>query len=273
MSRLQQKNILNQKRLFTRILSYSLIGHLALSMLLLFNNSQQSYKLCLTATAIDTNIPIVFVSQSKPRSSCASGGAGTSIQTVPASTVPAFKRGTTLVQEKLAASKKGKQSAKQTKKTKAKDTKKSVIQKKQASKSVENKKTEEPKKELEKPVAAPIQNLLPPVAGAVADANAKNVPMPDENVLYVTQQEFDELQKEENLRNEVSHCWQCPPGLSDDLSCVVKISIDHEGAVADVSIDSSSGVLIFDTSARMALSTFTPPAWAYGKSLLITFKQ
>jgi outer membrane biosynthesis protein TonB len=273
-SRLQPKNILNQRRLFTRILGYSAALHLIVLGVLLFNNPQQSFRLSLTATAIDTNIPIVFVSQPKPRGGGVRGsGSAATTTTAQAASVSAAmpKRGTTLVQEKLAA-KKTKKTSKLAKKSKSEGKKKPEIKKKQTSKAVEQKKVEQPKKEVEKPIA-PIQEAPLALTASTQDATVQDGTIQDQNVLYVTHEEFDALQKEEYLRNEVSSSWQCPPGLSQDLSCVVKVSVDHEGAVADIAIDSSSGVLIFDTSAKMALAGFTPPPWSYGNSLLITFKQ
>lgn len=262
MSRLQPKNILNQRRLFSRILGYSAALHLVVLGVLLFNNPQQSFRFSLTATAIDTNIPIVFVSHPKPRGGGARGSGSAATTTAQTTSVSAAmpKRGTTLVQEKPAA----KKNSKQTKKAKLEGKKKPEIKKKQTAKAVEQKKVEQSKKEVEKLVAASI---------GVHDATALEGAAQDPNVLYVTHEEFDALQKEEYLRNEVASSWQCPPGLNPDLSCVVKVSVDHEGNVADVAIDSSSGVLIFDTSAKMALGAFTPPPWSYGNSLLITFKQ
>jgi outer membrane biosynthesis protein TonB len=273
-SRLQPKNILNQRRLFSRILGYSAALHLIVLGVLLFNNPQQSFRFSLTATAIDANIPIVFVSHPKPRGGGVRGsGNAATTATAQTASVPAVmpKRGTTLVQEKPAA-KKNKKNSKHTKKAKLEGKKKPEIKKKQISKTPEQKKVELPKKEVEKPIA-PIPEAPVALASSTQDATAQGGTLQDQNVLYVTHEEFDALQKEEYLRNEVSSCWQCPPGLNPDLSCVVKVSVDHEGNVADVAIDSSSGVLIFDTSAKMALGAFTPPPWSYGNSLLITFKQ
>lgn len=274
MSRLQPKNILNQRRLFTRIIGYSAAMHLLVISVLLFNNPQQSFRFSLTETAIDTNIPIVFVSHPKPRGGGLRGsGSAATTTTAQTASVPAAlpKRGTTLVQEKV-ATKKNKKSAKQTKKAKLEGKKKPEIKKKQTSKAVEQKKVEQPKKEVEKPVV-PIQEAPAALALGAQETTAQAGEIQDQNVLYITHEEFDALQKEEYLRNEVASSWQCPPGLSQDLACVVKVSVDHEGKVVDVVIDSSSGVLIFDTSAKMALGAFVPPSWSFGNSLLITFKQ
>jgi outer membrane biosynthesis protein TonB len=74
------------------------------------------------------------------------------------------------------------------------------------------------------------------------------------------------------LQNELSKHWAPPPGVADECTCRLTVCIDRAGAVSDVVVEESSGVLIFDIMARTALLAVEWPVWTRGASITITFK-
>jgi len=74
------------------------------------------------------------------------------------------------------------------------------------------------------------------------------------------------------LQNELSKYWAPPPGMADDCKCQLTACIDRTGMVSDVVVQESSGVLIFDITARTALFAVAWPVWSWGSSITITFK-
>jgi hypothetical protein len=74
------------------------------------------------------------------------------------------------------------------------------------------------------------------------------------------------------LQNELSKYWAPPPGMADDCKCQLTACIDRTGVVSDVMVQESSGVLIFDITARSALLAVAWPVWSWGSSITITFK-
>ena len=91
-------------------------------------------------------------------------------------------------------------------------------------------------------------------------------------MLYVGQQEMEALQVQEYIQQEMAQHWSPPAGMRKDLSCIIKVCIAFDGTIASMSFEQSSGVLLFDGAARRAVAQLTPPQWAYGKELSITFK-
>ena len=104
-------------------------------------------------------------------------------------------------------------------------------------------------------------------------SEVENTPnSPDENVLYVGQQEMDALHLQQHIQEQMSQLWQPPPGMKREVCCLIKIVVDEKGIVDAVAIAQSSGVLMFDTAACDAAMRFNPPRFAYGKEIIITFK-
>ena len=95
-----------------------------------------------------------------------------------------------------------------------------------------------------------------------------------ENPIYVGQVEMAALQMQEEMQMHVSQLWKPPAGLPNDLHCVVKIVIDWNGNPHEAIVEKTSGVLVYDISARTAVAQLQElPRWARGKEFSITFKQ
>ncbi len=77
----------------------------------------------------------------------------------------------------------------------------------------------------------------------------------------------------ECIEQEIVSRWRPPCGLSKDLVCHIKCSIDNDGSVCSCITEKSSGVLIYDMAARMASLSMKLPRWAWGKDFTIVYKQ
>ena len=91
--------------------------------------------------------------------------------------------------------------------------------------------------------------------------------------LILGREDLVALQIYTNIQNEISQYWKPPIGLSRDLECDIKASIDGNGKISKISVEKCSGVLIYDTSARMAFMQAQMPKEVYGKEIILTFKQ
>lgn len=91
--------------------------------------------------------------------------------------------------------------------------------------------------------------------------------------IYIGQDQADLLELQDLIQQEAAIQWRPPVGFSKDLVCVLKILVDWQGAIASVVMEQSSGVLAYDSSARMAVAHMHMPRGAYTKELCITFKQ
>ena len=91
--------------------------------------------------------------------------------------------------------------------------------------------------------------------------------------IYVGQMEMDALWMQNEMHREVTKKWQPPVGLSKELVCILNVLVDWSGNVAKTSIEQSSGALLYDISARTAMTQMAFPSWARGKEFTITFKQ
>ena len=91
--------------------------------------------------------------------------------------------------------------------------------------------------------------------------------------IYIGRDQADLLELQELIQQEAALQWRPPVGFAKELVCILKVLIDWQGAVASVVVEQSSGVLAYDSSARMAVAHMQIPRGAYTKELCITFKQ
>ena len=94
-----------------------------------------------------------------------------------------------------------------------------------------------------------------------------------QDVLYVGQQEYEMLRMQSYLQHEILAHWRPPIGVPAQACCEISFVVDWAGIVNNVAVVSSSGVLMYDVSARSALLAMDFPGWAKGKSFKISFKQ
>lgn len=91
--------------------------------------------------------------------------------------------------------------------------------------------------------------------------------------IYIGRNDRDLLLAQQELYSQLLLHWQPPAGIAENIFCCVKATITKEGAVADVSMDTSSNILVFDVAARSAIFQTEFPQSVWGKEVLITFNQ
>jgi len=143
------------------------------------------------------------------------------------------------------------------------------------------------KKEATKPVAQPIQEKSIKEISQSETAhnqvqekiNEKKVSSPlamqvPENAhISHNHREVEALRRGAQLQKELVHKWQPPIGVASDCTCDVSFFVTKQGKIENLKMIKSSGVVIFDISARQALFSMKMPQWTYGKPLIISFKQ
>lgn len=167
------------------------------------------------------------------------------------------------------------------KKTTIASTKKAPVQKK-----IEPIKKEPAKQvaQVKKVVSQPSQNVVKKTnvspksdqskIAAISSCTKQPVAVTKEvEPIYVGRLEMEALRLQKEMQNEVSKSWKPPVGLSKELECVLKVLVNWNGSVQDTEVEKSSGVLMYDISARTAVAKMQLPRWAYGKEFHITFKQ
>ena len=91
--------------------------------------------------------------------------------------------------------------------------------------------------------------------------------------IYLGRHDLETLHFQDSIQSEVEEHWRPPVGLSKDLSCCVKVRVGWNGSIGHVKVEKSSGVLVYDISARMAVYKLKMPQMAKGKEINITFNQ
>lgn len=118
---------------------------------------------------------------------------------------------------------------------------------------IESTKTEPPKKDISKPT---VQKTEP--------TNAH---------ISHNYREVEALRCSAQLQKELVRQWKPPIGVSPDCMCEISFSVNAAGTIENLKITKSSGIIMYDISARQALSAMKMPQWTYGKPLVISFKQ
>jgi len=80
-----------------------------------------------------------------------------------------------------------------------------------------------------------------------------------------------QIKKHLLLQQELVRVWHPPVGIHDGCQCQLRVAVGSDGAVRNVRVVDSSGVLMFDIAARSALCSAQMPKWTWGTSIDITF--
>jgi hypothetical protein len=146
------------------------------------------------------------------------------------------------------------------------------LAKHEAKKINQTQKKNEEKKEIkhkEKPLDCPIAPLI----ANKKEENSAPLEKQQEEVIYIGREEKALIALHELVQQEITACWRPPVGLSDELSCVIKIKISAQGIIDALDIERSSQVLSYDIAARNALYHISFPKGLWGQEVVITFKQ
>ncbi|MBI2344932.1 TonB C-terminal domain-containing protein [Candidatus Dependentiae bacterium] len=90
-----------------------------------------------------------------------------------------------------------------------------------------------------------------------------------DNVIFVGYEQFDECVIGSKIQHAIIQSWNPPVGLHQGISCEMKIKVSLDGNSDVIDIVKSSGILVFDMSARTALQEIEFPQEVYGKTIMI----
>jgi len=125
----------------------------------------------------------------------------------------------------------------------------------------------------EKSADKKIESKVEPAKEVSKSAAAEQATKIEEQALYLGQADLDALQIQDAISHEILNHWKPPTGLANNVSCQIKVQLGWEGKISSVAVQESSGIVIFDISARTAAGKMQLPKWAWGKELIITFNQ
>jgi hypothetical protein len=103
--------------------------------------------------------------------------------------------------------------------------------------------------------------------------DAANAQTSTENIQYLGSLDLQALEMENILVAEVGQYWSPPPGISKNAVCEASVLVSTEGKIATCTIKKTSGITIYDVTARNALLKVSLPKQFWGKEFSITFKQ
>ncbi len=130
---------------------------------------------------------------------------------------------------------------------------------------------------IEAPLALAQQTIAQPaVAEALADKPEHVLTYEQSNVstqIEIPYTQAREFYQQEALRKEISKHWKPPHGIPDTCTGEITTYVGNNGVITDSVITQSSGILMYDVSARAAILASELPRWTWGTSFTITFKQ
>lgn len=263
MLRWQHENVRNSRAVWAHCMLVSAVLHgIALCLLLfVYSDRISHYVLTMSSSLPCSSAVVVLAPASTLPAARAAGNGGKSVASKQPSThivkAGVLKKSPPVAQKLI---KKKKLATAQTVKKKPQKIKPKPAQKKQ--------------KIVEKPIAVakPVNEESSSSAPPIAQAD-KSVPVePGSETVAIAYTDARLAHQYIVLQQEVSKQWAPPPGVSDETTAKLTVVIDRAGAVQDVRVEESSGVLIFDITARSALLAVVWPVWTWGASITITFK-
>lgn len=143
-------------------------------------------------------------------------------------------------------------------------------------------KQEQPKKEqeLEREIEQPKMNSVPVEKTLTQEQEFQEKQINEissiqsdeallDDVIFVGYEQFDECLISSKIQHAVGQNWTPPIGIEDATSCELKIKVSMQGLADKIEIMKSSGILVYDTSAKAALSQVDFPQEVYGKTIRI----
>lgn len=96
-------------------------------------------------------------------------------------------------------------------------------------------------------------------------------PIADTGPIYLGQNDLDNLEIAQSIREEVANVWRPPTGLGVGRQCKVKVIVDWDGAIKELTFEESSHIAAFDISVRLAVQQMKFPKAVFGKELILPF--
>lgn len=154
---------------------------------------------------------------------------------------------------------------------KNKQVKKTVIP--AVTKTIQKKKTEKITQEIDKKVSQDIpKKIISQEASVVAKAHDHQKKTETEEVLHVTQKEYDALQAEQDLQKALAKVWTPPLGITAHVESHVQVTIDWQGALIQQNVIKKTQIALFDVAVQESLQQVKVPKQFWGKQLTLVFK-
>jgi hypothetical protein len=96
-------------------------------------------------------------------------------------------------------------------------------------------------------------------------------PVADAGPIYLGQDDLDNLEIAHSIREEVANVWRPPTGLGVGRQCKVKVIVDWDGAIKELTFEESSTIAAFDISVRLAVQQMKFPKAVFGKEIILPF--
>jgi hypothetical protein len=93
-----------------------------------------------------------------------------------------------------------------------------------------------------------------------------------QEILYLTQQEFDALQIQQKLQECLFDLWTPPAGIPSGALCEVLITVGWDGAILETQFLKKTDILMYDLSVQETLEQVAFPHEVWGKQITIAFK-
>jgi len=90
-----------------------------------------------------------------------------------------------------------------------------------------------------------------------------------DNVLFVGYEQLEQCVVSSKIQQSIQQCWTPPIGIAAGTSCQMRVTVSAQGTAQAVKIEQSSGVLVYDTSAKAALFQVEYPQEVYNKTITI----
>jgi len=117
------------------------------------------------------------------------------------------------------------------------------------------------------------QKTVPPTATPTQSAQHLNRTIPDNAITSDNYKEVEALRRNALLQKELVNNWKPPVGTALGTSCELSFYVDNQGNIKKPTVAKSSGIMMYDISARQALFSMKMPQWTHGKTITITFTQ
>lgn len=118
-----------------------------------------------------------------------------------------------------------------------------------------------------------IQQPVAPIQAVKETRKTHPIHVPENAHISNNYREVEALRCGTQLQKELVHKWQPPIGVSPECTCEISFCVNTKGTIENLKMVKSSGVVMFDISARQALFSMKMPQWTHGKYLTINFKQ
>jgi hypothetical protein len=90
-----------------------------------------------------------------------------------------------------------------------------------------------------------------------------------DNVVFVGYEQFDECVIGSKIQHAITQSWTPPVGVDQGVCCEMKVTVSPDGTADSIEVVKTSGILVFDMSARTALQQIEFPKEVHSKTIMI----